>query len=712
MRLLISLLFPIAVIAQTGALAPQPIQQPLSNNGLILSGACMYTYAAGSTTPAITYSDALLTTPNTNPLLLDSFGRMPPTFLAAISYKFVFGQRSLGVCPLSPGTVIWSQDNVYDFGELLKAALALPTGAASIGFQPTNGSVPITVAAALNTTLLDPGYTSLPSACSAAHNTGRTLVVTRAWALQPTETLTCDKEFVAGGSIQPAGSGCTGFCVVTLAGAITAPPVQIFDTSLAGAGSIQLTGPLAGGAVAAWFGADLTGALDPIAPLNAAYASGASLIHLTNGIYNLQSAGWIMSKTGVAVACDTGAKLKYTGSSTIDSVAFVGSASTFIYNQQFSGCLVVGNSHSTYALHTEKTNHSTFSNLDLKDAATSSLYIDSDVAVLFDSVTVSSATGEFTYKPINGIEVNGSNAIFVVVPVIELGITSGSGSPTRGIYLHGGATAIYLASGTTEQNDVNLYMAIDAQDTQVIGMDDEAPCTANIVDAGLNNAVSGGLIAGLSGVGGCSTTPPSVHYLATAAQGRTVGITGDQIVIDSGAKSIRVESNTLGNNFGSVTTDILDSGTMTYSLANRQCCGGNLILQTWKGAMFLGTPGGGNSDVAILGQSRLQFTSNNSGECSGTGTGCSGASANNLLIANLLYPDGSLVPVAAGLEVKIFSGHSLQAGGPNTLNLNNTGALPIVRDSDGGDITVPFTGGGRILDLYNTGAAWIALGLQ
>lgn len=51
--------------------------QFFDNNGLILSGGKVYTYAAGTTTPQATYTSALGTTPHANPIILDSAGRVP-----------------------------------------------------------------------------------------------------------------------------------------------------------------------------------------------------------------------------------------------------------------------------------------------------------------------------------------------------------------------------------------------------------------------------------------------------------------------------------------------------------------------------------------------------------------------------------------------------------------------------------------------------------
>ena len=51
--------------------------QFFDNNGVILSGGKIYTYAAGTTTPQATYTSALGNTPHTNPIILDSAGRVP-----------------------------------------------------------------------------------------------------------------------------------------------------------------------------------------------------------------------------------------------------------------------------------------------------------------------------------------------------------------------------------------------------------------------------------------------------------------------------------------------------------------------------------------------------------------------------------------------------------------------------------------------------------
>ena len=79
--------------------------QFFTDSGIPLAGGLIYTYAAGTTTPAVTYTSATGVTANTNPIVLDAAGRPPnEIWLAAASYKFVLKD--------SNGVQIWSMDNL------------------------------------------------------------------------------------------------------------------------------------------------------------------------------------------------------------------------------------------------------------------------------------------------------------------------------------------------------------------------------------------------------------------------------------------------------------------------------------------------------------------------------------------------------------------------------------------------------------------------
>lgn len=64
---------------------PQGKQQYLNNDGTLMNGGKLYTYAAGTTTPKVTYSDQAGTIPNTNPVILDARGEA--TIFWSGSYK-------------------------------------------------------------------------------------------------------------------------------------------------------------------------------------------------------------------------------------------------------------------------------------------------------------------------------------------------------------------------------------------------------------------------------------------------------------------------------------------------------------------------------------------------------------------------------------------------------------------------------------------------
>ena len=85
--------------------------QFFDNNGVPLSGGLIYTYAAGTTTPQETYTTSLGNIAHTNPIVLNSAGRVPGGELwlvIGLSYKFVL-QTSAAV-------TIATYDNIYGSG--------------------------------------------------------------------------------------------------------------------------------------------------------------------------------------------------------------------------------------------------------------------------------------------------------------------------------------------------------------------------------------------------------------------------------------------------------------------------------------------------------------------------------------------------------------------------------------------------------------------
>jgi hypothetical protein len=84
--------------------------QFFTNSGVPLSGGKLYTYAAGTTTPKTSYTSSSGSTAHTNPIILDSAGRVPggEIWISAPPYKFVLNT--------STDVLIATYDNVLGIG--------------------------------------------------------------------------------------------------------------------------------------------------------------------------------------------------------------------------------------------------------------------------------------------------------------------------------------------------------------------------------------------------------------------------------------------------------------------------------------------------------------------------------------------------------------------------------------------------------------------
>jgi len=85
-------------------LAPVAIQQFKDSNGNPLVGGQLYTYAAGTSTPQASYTDATGTSANSNPVILNSRGEAPLWLTPGQFYKLVLMDAS--------NVLIWSSDQV------------------------------------------------------------------------------------------------------------------------------------------------------------------------------------------------------------------------------------------------------------------------------------------------------------------------------------------------------------------------------------------------------------------------------------------------------------------------------------------------------------------------------------------------------------------------------------------------------------------------
>jgi hypothetical protein len=85
--------------------------QFFDNNGVPLSGGKLYTYAAGTTTPLVTYTTNAGNVARTNPIVLNSAGRVGDggeIWITPVAYKFVLKD--------SNEVLIATYDNVFGSG--------------------------------------------------------------------------------------------------------------------------------------------------------------------------------------------------------------------------------------------------------------------------------------------------------------------------------------------------------------------------------------------------------------------------------------------------------------------------------------------------------------------------------------------------------------------------------------------------------------------
>jgi hypothetical protein len=124
--------------------------QFFDNNGAVLSGGLVYTYAAGTTTPQATYTTSAGNVAHTNPIVLNSAGRVASGgeiwLTDAVSYKFVL--------ETSAAVTIATYDNVTGNGSGIAtgiyAAFAASSGSSFVGYtQGGTGATATTVQARL-----------------------------------------------------------------------------------------------------------------------------------------------------------------------------------------------------------------------------------------------------------------------------------------------------------------------------------------------------------------------------------------------------------------------------------------------------------------------------------------------------------------------------------------------------------------------------------
>ena len=133
--------------------------QFFTDDNSVLSGGKIYTYAAGTTTPQTTYTSVLGTTANSNPIVLDSGGRLPEDMwlTEGLLYRFVLTD--------SNDVQIGTYDDIGGINDVSTQSIAwstitgTPTTVAGYGI--TN-ALTTTAAAATYAPIASPTFTGTP----------------------------------------------------------------------------------------------------------------------------------------------------------------------------------------------------------------------------------------------------------------------------------------------------------------------------------------------------------------------------------------------------------------------------------------------------------------------------------------------------------------------------------------------------------------------
>ena len=111
--------------------------QFFDNNGVPLTGGLIYTYAAGTTTPAVTYTSSTGVTAHANPIVLDAAGRVATGEIwltSGVDYKFLV--------KTSANVQLGTYDNIPSINDLTNLANTTnpALGDALVGFRQSDSS--------------------------------------------------------------------------------------------------------------------------------------------------------------------------------------------------------------------------------------------------------------------------------------------------------------------------------------------------------------------------------------------------------------------------------------------------------------------------------------------------------------------------------------------------------------------------------------------
>jgi len=112
-------------------------QQFFDNNGIPNAGGLIYTYQAGSSTLLTTYTTVNGTIANTNPIVLDAYGRTPSEIWMQVGYSYKF------IIQTADAVTLQTLDDLYPILQSAPAVSATFTAGMIIIWSGSLGSIPV-----------------------------------------------------------------------------------------------------------------------------------------------------------------------------------------------------------------------------------------------------------------------------------------------------------------------------------------------------------------------------------------------------------------------------------------------------------------------------------------------------------------------------------------------------------------------------------------
>ena len=499
--------------------------QAFNNSGVPLAGGYIYTYLAGTTTPATTYTTASALVANANPIVLDSGGRTPQAIWldATKSYKFAFTD-SVG------NPVGYTVDNVTG----LNNTATVNTGSMSKeNFSGTGAQVAYTLA-------YYPG------------DVGQALEVYISGVYQQTGSWTVSGQVLTFSTAPPLGTNnieVVNIGIATLSGIASSLVTYLPAGTNAVATTVQTK--LREVVSVKDFGAKGDGTTnDTTAFQNAlTYLSGGGELYIPSGTY-IYTTTLNMSIKGLTVrGCGKTSLLQFNGTGNCIEITAPNLASTKTA-VTLDNFWVSGNVNATNGIYINYWTNWTLNDIHVGNVTGAGFYVGFSVFGYMKNPTVYDydwGSGGFTVKPTNGLLLGRTAGGVITYPdfcattIINANIQGVSGSGIKGV---NGFNNTFVGGSSENNTGFTLELLADFQQNSFNGINLEGGDTS--ISGSQNNFI--GVILPSSG--------NDMLFTSTASSNKVLGGTVGTMTFAAGSTGNGVELTSI-----TAASGLIDSGT-------------------------------------------------------------------------------------------------------------------------------------------------------